>query len=523
MQVAFHHQPMATGLGRMFAKYGIPLRTYEYRLVNGRCYSRLIPLVGPEKDATKAPPAALLWLAMRVHPEFRARARNAAAALEARRWRAELTDWDTHQRAEWRARNRSLQGVDLARLDAAMLATHMQECFAHACAGHELHFELHGTDMVPLGDLFAHGQRWGITANEIMATLQGSSPASVAASEALAVLARIVAAAPDAPRDLDDVRSLGAEASAALDDFLAEYGWRMVTNYDIDGRCLIELPDAILAAINAAATDGRRAPAAPDEDFVAALRARVPDGEGAIFDALLTEGRLVFGLRDDNGPLTVAWPVGLVRRAVLEGGRRLVAAGALHDAEHAVELTLDELVDAITGAEPLDADAIATRARDRAALAAAVPPVEIGPPEPDPPLAVMPAPLRRMTEIAIAATTHLEAPPERTAMEGLGIGTKIYTGRARVSDRVEDVLSRMEPGDVLVAASTTPAYNVVLAIAGAVVCEEGGALCHTAVMAREFGFPAVVGARGAMSRINDGDRIEVDPIAGRVRVVAGAG
>jgi pyruvate,water dikinase len=55
-------------------------------------------------------------------------------------------------------------------------------------------------------------------------------------------------------------------------------------------------------------------------------------------------------------------------------------------------------------------------------------------------------------------------------------------------------------------------------MAGAIVTEEGGLLCHAAVIARELGLPAVIGARGAMS-IPDRSTLEVDPTAGRVRVL----
>ena len=77
----------------------------------------------------------------------------------------------------------------------------------------------------------------------------------------------------------------------------------------------------------------------------------------------------------------------------------------------------------------------------------------------------------------------------------------------------------MEPGDVLVARFTTPAYNTVLTLAGAIVTTDGGALCHAAVMARELGIPAVIGAAGALDHIVDGAEVEVDPVAGRVRVL----
>jgi pyruvate,water dikinase len=66
---------------------------------------------------------------------------------------------------------------------------------------------------------------------------------------------------------------------------------------------------------------------------------------------------------------------------------------------------------------------------------------------------------------------------------------------------------------------TAPTYNAVLAMAGGLVTEEGGLLCHAAVIARELGLPAVIGAQDAMSAIPDGATIEVDPLAGEVRLV----
>ena len=82
------------------------------------------------------------------------------------------------------------------------------------------------------------------------------------------------------------------------------------------------------------------------------------------------------------------------------------------------------------------------------------------------------------------------------------------------------MLTTIEPGDILVAAWTAPTYNAVLAAVSGVVVQEGGLLCHAAVMARELGIPAVVGAAEAMTAIADGDDIEVDPVAGTVRVLA---
>jgi rifampicin phosphotransferase len=73
---------------------------------------------------------------------------------------------------------------------------------------------------------------------------------------------------------------------------------------------------------------------------------------------------------------------------------------------------------------------------------------------------------------------------------------------------------------VLVVRATSPAFNAVLSIAGAVVTAEGGPLSHAAVLARELGIPAVVGASGALD-LQDGALVEVDPRVGAVRVLTG--
>jgi pyruvate,water dikinase len=68
----------------------------------------------------------------------------------------------------------------------------------------------------------------------------------------------------------------------------------------------------------------------------------------------------------------------------------------------------------------------------------------------------------------------------------------------------------MQRGDVLVAPSTDPGWTPLFLRASAVVMETGGYLSHGAVVAREFGIPAVVNVRDAMQKIRDGDRLRVD-------------
>jgi pyruvate,water dikinase len=127
--------------------------------------------------------------------------------------------------------------------------------------------------------------------------------------------------------------------------------------------------------------------------------------------------------------------------------------------------------------------------------------------------------LGRITRVVLTVVDSMEALKGAPPLTGMGIGTAPYVGTARVVHDAVEALSVMEPGDVVVTPYTAPTYNAVLAMAGAIVTEEGGLLCHAAVIARELGLPAVIGAADAMALIPDGSRVEVDPAAGTVRVL----
>jgi pyruvate,water dikinase len=74
-------------------------------------------------------------------------------------------------------------------------------------------------------------------------------------------------------------------------------------------------------------------------------------------------------------------------------------------------------------------------------------------------------------------------------------------------------------GDVLVTESTSEAFNILLPLLGAIVTDAGGLLSHSAIVAREYGIPGVVGTREATDRIPDGARVRVDGTAGEVSVI----
>lgn len=143
----------------------------------------------------------------------------------------------------------------------------------------------------------------------------------------------------------------------------------------------------------------------------------------------------------------------------------------------------------------------------------------LGEHEAPPPLDALPAPMARVT-VALMTSLEADATDASTeALHGTGIGAAPYVGRARVATDIDDAIERLEPGDVLIAPFTGPAYNSLLPILGALVVEIGGSMCHAAIVAREFGLPAVIGAPGATTQILDGALVAVDPTRGVVRVI----
>jgi len=102
-----------------------------------------------------------------------------------------------------------------------------------------------------------------------------------------------------------------------------------------------------------------------------------------------------------------------------------------------------------------------------------------------------------------------------THLAGVPASPGTYSGPARIV-RGEAEFTRLRPGDVLVCPTTSPPWSVLFLHAGAVVTDAGGVLSHTAVIAREYGIPAVLATGDATRRIHDGDVVNVDGTNGTV-------
>ncbi|HET8945020.1 MAG TPA: PEP-utilizing enzyme, partial [Dehalococcoidia bacterium] len=102
-------------------------------------------------------------------------------------------------------------------------------------------------------------------------------------------------------------------------------------------------------------------------------------------------------------------------------------------------------------------------------------------------------------------------------LTGIAASRGVARGIARVVRSLEEI-ERLGPGEILVTHATSPPWTPLFAVAGAVVTEAGGILSHCAVVAREYQIPAVVGARGALQKIEDGMLVTVDGTGGTVKI-----
>jgi pyruvate,water dikinase len=335
--------------------------------------------------------------------------------------------------------------------------------------------------------------------------------------------ARKLLGSDDKPGDLlQRLRSLEGEAGAAVSAYLDLVGYRLLDGFDISEPYALELPDALLRAIRVAVAAKSRE-SSDVEERIAGVRMRVPEGRRAEFDELLGGARLTYRIRDERGVYSDIWASGLMRRAVLAGGRRFTAKGRIHDPKHLVDAGFEEMRSLLSGADSPAADELAARAEYRASHRAKEAPPVLGPPPPSPPdLSGLPpaaARMMRAVDIALGALFgSSEAPHEKHTLRGLAASRGVYEGPARrVSSPAE--FDRIVRGDVLVTESTTEAFNILLPLLGAIVTDRGGLLSHSAIVAREYGIPGVVGTREATQRIGDGVRVRVDGNAGEVTVL----
>jgi pyruvate,water dikinase len=312
---------------------------------------------------------------------------------------------------------------------------------------------------------------------------------------------------------LDELGALpgGAESRDAIRAFLQEYGMRCVGEIDITRPRWSEHPLALVPPILANVRNfdagaarrqleqGRRQAERTERDLLQRLRA-LPDGEEKAADAkrMIDRLRTFIGYREYPKYAIVSrhW---VYKQALLQEAERLVRDGVLREREDIYHLTLEELRDVVaTGC--VDVELIARRRDAFIAHQALTPP-------------------RVLTSEgeALDGAYRRDGVPGG-ALAGLPVSAGVVEGRARV---VRDIgAADLVRGDILVTVSTDPSWSPLFVVIGGVVTEVGGLMTHGAVIAREYGLPAVVGVAQATRLIRDGQRIRLHGTAGYVELLA---
>lgn len=506
------------GFSEGTARYGMLIDCLRPAVVNGFLYTRLA-MFGDDRPGGTATP-----------DEMQTRIMTSATAFEQKRWRADLAEWDEVDRPAAIVEHQALQAVDPAALSDEELAEHLARCERHLEKMVYLHHKYTVTSTVTVGDFLAGAQEWtGASAGELMEVLRGTSPISsgfaAAERDALGAALRAdtsaseilsVAPAAEALTLLAADSNVGAAARAYLD----AVRYRCV-GYDVSDPTAGEMPEMLVETIQAAVAGPAAARRA--DSRLAEIRARVAAEHVAEFEDRLREAQLMNRLRDERGAYSDGWGTGLARRAVLEAGRRLRAAGRLVEPAHAVDADAGELGALLRGGPGPNADEVAERFEWRTSHSTGDAPPILGPvPGPPPPLDMLPPPARRAAMAAGATMVNVFAVPDTpnsdTVLHGLAVNDGTYEGTARLVDDSAD-FARVRQGDVLVARMTSPYFNVVLPLLGAIVTDRGGQLCHAAIVAREYGIPGIVGTREATRTIPDGARVRVDGRSGEVRLL----
>ncbi len=302
---------------------------------------------------------------------------------------------------------------------------------------------------------------------------------------------------------------------AELDGFLTEFGSRGQNEWDLYSHTWETRPDDFLAAVDRMrVADDESSPfdensrrEAERNDLAAELAPMLEgDAEAAgTFQAALASAAVFLPGRERT-KTNIIRVIGEVRIALWELGARLVERGDLDDARDICMLFDDELSAAIDGSFADLRQTVADRLAHHEFLQTRQEPYII---------AEQPAPVAEWPE---RSNEGIEVLAAGGSIQGVGGCPGSYRGRARIVLNAADPLA-LEPGDVLVAPMTDPAWTPLFVPAGGVVVDVGAPLSHAIIVSRELGIPCVVSATDATKRIPDGATIEVDGDTGAVTVI----
>jgi pyruvate,water dikinase len=312
---------------------------------------------------------------------------------------------------------------------------------------------------------------------------------------------------------LDDLAKLagGREARDAIQAYLDKYGMRCVGEIDITRPRWSERPTTLVplilgniknfevGAAERRFEQGRKEAWEKEQELLARLR-DLPDGERKADETkrMIDRVRTFIGYREypKYGMVSRYF---VYKQALLEEAERLVQAHVLREKEDIFYLTFQELHDVVR-ANQVDDQLIRQRKDAFRSYQALTPPRVL------------------TSDGEVVAGTYRRVDVPAGALVGLAVSAGTVEGRARVIlDMAE---ADLEAGDILVTAYTDPSWTPVFVAIIGLVTEVGGLMTHGAVIAREYGLPAVVGVENATRLIRDRQRIRVNGTHGYVEILS---
>ncbi len=504
-------------LSEVIKSAGVPLEGMVARKIRGQTYMRM------ETGAPDGPPppGPVLWLVSRLLPSMRKSERMLGEFLRENRAMAIIDEWVHEVEPALSARVRELQAVALEGLTDEGLLEHLGRCekliedsgFAHAKMGVAF--------MIPMGRLYVFCEDYlGWSDAETSELVAGYSPGTTQVDRELAEIASPWA---DDPRlhagGWHEVRAALPELAEAVDAWF-EWGGQRRTDYEISTKLLCQCPDLVLSRLRASTktltrldrnrSEGR----AGGKRRMAMARQALSVQRFAELEERVANARRASHSRDANALVSVHLSGATLRHAVVELGRRMEARDQLDAAVHAFFVRPREWRAALEGADL--GDTVARRRGEHSWALANPGPETFGtrPVEPDP--TWFPPNLCLTFRMFSRMDDPLEV--EGEGIVGLAAGGGVAEGTVRLLRSPEE-LHRLNPGDILVCECTGASWAMAFGIAGAIVTDRGGWMSHPAILAREYGLPAVLGTHKATRTLVDGQRVRVDGRTGRVEIL----
>jgi len=455
--------------------------------------------------------------------------------LQVMRARADVTEayWAGEVLPEIRSIEAHIRAIPVETLGPSELAAAWDEAWELTGRLWQLHFNVilgPYTILEELADLY-EALVTGAAPGESLRLIQGVEHELFATEVGMEQLAESAAARP-AVRDLLVEATGGADqahravriAEVAeleggpafldeLEDFLDEHGHMGQPFDDMALASWAEDPAIVLGELGRRLAhppepaEARRRRLAADADALAeSVRARLagqPD-RLAHFDSLLALSRAIGPLTEVHNYWIDRLAQARIRAFSFRVGARLAAQGCFEAAADILYLHRDEIRELIE--QPVDVRArVAERQAEHERQKTTPPPRQVG------------APPKKSNEPDRFDGQRFTS-EEADLLLGTGASPGVVRGPARIALGPDD-FGRIRSGDVIVCPSSNPSWVPVFTLAAGLVTNTGGILSHAAVVAREFGLPAVVGTGDATVRIRDGQLVEIDGTTGSVRLL----